>query len=325
MKRSEFLKGLIGVVAAAGLPPALASDEPRRIGTSTVEECRQALGRLYTLDGQHGSGNLYAVSTYMIERLHRLLDRASYSIETGDELRRVTAAVVENTGWVAFDGGRNDLARQWWLEAIHAADLADDVETRSVVLLSMAMAEANFGSGREAVHLVEATRSAVGSPSPRLASLLSAREALGHGRMGDRAAVARAMTASRALLQRGPSAADPGWIGFWNGADLASHEAKAFRLAGHHRGAELAAREAVTLADATVPRNAAFYRCQLSEVLAEHGDLDEAMALARPLVLGVRSESRRVQRMLDGTVTAIGRRGPQRGAEFARWAEVVAS
>ena len=46
MHRSTFIKGLLGTAAAAAMPPILAADEPRRIGMSTVIDCREAVARL---------------------------------------------------------------------------------------------------------------------------------------------------------------------------------------------------------------------------------------------------------------------------------------
>jgi tetratricopeptide (TPR) repeat protein len=235
----------------------------------------------------------------------------------------VTSAATENVGWTAFDAGRNDVARRWWLEALHAADLAEDTNTRAIVLLSMGLAAHQERRGGEAVDLADAARRAAPDATPLLASLTAARSGLGHGRLGDKAEVVRSFATAQSLLDRGPAENDPPWIGFWGPSDLATHEARAWAAVGDHATAIRAARESVAAADPLMSRNKAIYRLNLAWMLAQHGDVDEAIDNVGPQLLAARKNtSRRVTDLLDRTVHAIGGRGAA-GRDFAAWARTV--
>src|SRR4051794_25810575 len=89
--------------------------------------------------------------------------RASHSSQGRRQLRRVAAATAEHSGWLAFDAGRADDARRWWLEAMHFADLAENTDARATALASMALQACtsdNPADGREAVDLMDAAQRA---------------------------------------------------------------------------------------------------------------------------------------------------------------------
>ena len=168
----------------------------------------------------------------------------------------------------------------------------------------------NPADGREAVDLMGvARRSARAAMTPRLASLLSARQAIGHARAGDRSAAVNAMSdAERFLGSRTPEDDEPRWLHFWGSADLSCHEARAFLALGDAAQAERAASAAQDICDESIyPRNHTIYAAVRARALIEGGKVDDAIAAAMPVVarvstLGSRrivSETRSTVRMLS--------------------------
>ena len=49
----------------------------------------------------------------MSQRLQDALRHGSYPSSVGAELQRVTAMTMEQTGWLAYDAGWPQQARQW--------------------------------------------------------------------------------------------------------------------------------------------------------------------------------------------------------------------
>jgi transcriptional regulator with XRE-family HTH domain len=326
VKRSEFLRGVLGAATALALPAVVADDVPGRVDQRTVRECRVALGRLYDLDNRLGGAAVYGITAHVVERMRNTLARASYHPESGAALHEIAAAAAEHAGWLSFDAGRPGPARRWWLEALHMADLGGARQVRITALVSMALQAADSPrplDGREAVNLVQAARSTVGNDRvPRLSSLLAAREALGHARSGDRTAALHALATSERLLDTTPVDDEPAWLRFWNPADLACHQARVALFLGDIPSAEKAARTALACADEPAyPRNHALYSARLASVLARAGKLDESIAIATPVVARVNAfGSRRIRADLHDTVCVLDRQPyyPP-AAEFTAW------
>jgi hypothetical protein len=186
----------------------------------------------------------------------------------------------------------------------------------------------NGRDGREAVTLVGAARRAAGrDASPRLLSLLAAREAFGYAKTGDRTAAVRALaTSERALDQDSHTDGEPTWLNFWSYADLACHRARVALVLDDLREAERASRLAVAASDATTyPRNHTLYTALLGTSLARGGAVDEAMAVTPPVVVqATRFGSRRILGETRRVLGEIERRKGYRPAEsFTAWARQV--
>jgi hypothetical protein len=275
--RRDFLGSAIALAAAALLPQPVA--EPARISPDDVRRCWVSLRRLFELDDRQGGGTVYAMAASMARRLQNALDRGSYGASVGQELGRVTSATMEHAGWLAYDTGRQDDARRWWLETCHLADMAAIPEARVTALTSMSLHASTGGRGHEAASLARAARDVAGDrATPTLLSLLSAREAVGLAQARDSAGAVAAVAEARRWLDLGREGNEPLWLDFWNPADLACHETRVYLALGQGKTAEAAARSAVASADPVAfPRNHAIYTVRLASVLTHLGQLDEAI------------------------------------------------
>src|SRR4051794_24938233 len=216
--RRDFLGGAIALAAAAMLPQRIAS--PGRVGSADVDQCWVSLRRLFELDDRQGGGTVYAMASRMARHLQDAVGQASYSPSVGRDLGKVTSATMEHAGWLAYDSGRHEDARRWWLETCHLADMADLPEARVTALASMSLqAGSTAGRGREAADLAGAARAAAGDgASPTLLSVLAAREAVGLAQVRDAAGAVAAVAASRRWLGLGRPGDEPLWLGFLGAA-----------------------------------------------------------------------------------------------------------
>lgn len=279
VNRKQFLSGLIGTLAVPSLA-GVAGASISKIDATDVRRYRINLSSLYALDDHYGAGEeVYGLTIRSMRFLLRALEHASYSASVGVELRSVAGQLMEHAGWLAFDAGFDHDARYWWLEALHSARMASDVDTETVVLASMSLAASRSGRGREAVDLARAALRAITPRStPRLRSVLAAREALGHARLGDRAATADALRHADSELQHGERDDDPMWLDFWGPSDLASHVTQTARYLGDLSVAERSARDALAAVDPTIhPRNHAIYQARYAATLVEQRRIDEAI------------------------------------------------
>lgn len=320
--RREFLAGAVTLAVTAMLPHGVAIAGPGRIDATDAAQCRTALRRLFEMDDAQGGGSVYHLAAGMAQRLQDALRRGTYPGAVGHELYEVTAATMEHAGWLAYDAGRAETARRWWLETCHLADLADVPDARVTALASMALqASTDPMRGPDTVDLARAARAAAKDQhTPTLLSLLAAREAVGHARSGDRVAAASAIAEARRWLDHGRRGDEPLWLGFWGAADLAWHETQAAAATGRTTLAETAARAALANVDAEAfPRNHALYAVRLGLVLTQVGQLDEAVSVtgyAFQRVDAVRG-SRRIVSDLRRTVDLLGAQSYSPARTFA--------
>lgn len=278
VNRKQFLGGLMATVAAPAF--VISGISRARVSETDVTRYKADLARLYALDDHYGaSGEVYGLTVRSMRHLLRTLEHVSYTPSVGDELRSVAGQLMEHAGWLAFDAGQPHDARYWWLEALHAARMAADVDTEVVVLASMSLAASRDGRGREAVDLAcAASRVAAPRLTPRLRSILAAREALGHARAGNRTDATKALGHAHAELEHGRCDDDPTWLDFWGASDLAAHVTQTVSYLGELPAAERSARDALATVDpSSHPRNHALYQARYAAALVSRRKVDEAL------------------------------------------------
>lgn len=299
VNRIEFL----GLVASTAAGSVLGHQtERRQLGSSDVRILRSDLRRLYELDDQHGGGDVYSLAARTAGTVRRAVDQATYRAATGRALWSMVGELTEHVGWLAYDGERHDEARRWWLEALHVARLLDDGRVEAVVMASMSLQASRRGTGREAVELARVAQKAARHwGTPRLRSLLFAREALGHARVRDTVSTLRALRRADVELGRGRADDDPLWLDFYGEADLHWHRMLAALDRQDLAEAEHAIRAALAAVGASFPRNHALYLTDLADVLIARGQLDEGVSVASRAVSRASDlGSRRVDREVDG-------------------------
>ncbi len=333
VQRREFHRLAASVLTGAALdwpdatwevaasPPG-GVDAPVRIGDSDVARYRKHLEWLYELDNTYGGGAAYRLTVTAVQQMRRALDSASYSPTTGNTLARVLGEATEHAGWLAYDAGRQDDARYWWLEALAAAQTVDDDDVSTVAFASMSLAASTVGTPRDVINLARAAqRCAAIRNTPRLRSLLLVREAVGHAAQGERKTTWSAFTQADNLVGTDTDA-DPYWLEFWGEADLACHRMKAAEILGDLDAAIQAAREAVVAVNPRFARNHAAYLASHGRVLAVAGHLDEAMEITGQAILRTAGvDSARIRSNIGRAVDILAKRdaGPTvRG--FVEWA-----
>ncbi|MGH3828716.1 MAG: helix-turn-helix domain-containing protein [Pseudonocardiaceae bacterium] len=318
VERRELVGGAAGLALAVLLPQRVAI--PGRIAAVDVTQCWAALRRLYELDDRHGGGTVCELTEGMARRLQDALRQGSYLPAVGRELQKVTAATMEHAGWLSYDAGWHDRARRWWLETGHFTDVAEVPGVRVTALASMALQASDVGSGAEAVDLIRAARKTVTRDQENLPlmSLLAAREALGHAQAGDRGATVSALGQAHQWLDCGLRGDEPFWLDFWGPADLAWHETKVALATGQVKSAEAAARAALARVDPVLfPRNHTLYAAGLGLILAQRGQLDEAISVTTDAMHQEFRGSGRVIANLRRTVDLLGQQKYPPATTFA--------
>ncbi|MGH3328820.1 MAG: helix-turn-helix domain-containing protein [Streptomycetales bacterium] len=251
-----------------------------QIGISDVQRMRAVVRQLFDIDDAFGGDRVQSLAVSHLRRIQRVINGAQYSERVGRQLQSAAAEFAEHAGWLSFDAGRHDEARFYYNEALSAARLAGDDGLSVQVLASMSLHSTDLNRPREALNLVRlAQRLAVRWVSPKLTSLLAARRALAHAKLGEGQECRRALTRAARHLDRDTSS-EPAWLDFYDGAELADAAALCHVSLGDHRSARSLFRDALAVQRPYYVRNRALYCSEFAGSLLAEGETEEACHVA---------------------------------------------
>ncbi len=299
--RRKFLAGaLLGALGATGpLRDLLAHPTPRQVGMAQALETQDLVRQLRALDAKFGGDQLWNLGASHLDRVHRMLNRSSYTLEVGRELQVATGELTWFVGWLSFDAGRQEQARHAYAEALSIAWLVEDEQLATQVLAIMSM-QASQNRPREAIRLAEAAQEhAAGWATPRVRSLLAMREAEGYAAMGDASGFGRALIRAKQRFEKGPHDKDPEWLSFYTPRNFANCEGLCWTTLGLYDRAENLFREAVDQQDDYYQRNHASYLTNFATALFGQRDIGQAAGIATEALplLGTVSSSRILERL----------------------------
>lgn len=320
VERRAFLFDGAGVLLALPLGTGQA---PGKIGVSEVRAVKAAVTTLYAKDHDHGSAPLRQAASEALHTAYQWLQSGTYTSRTESKLRSATGALSIAAGWLSYDSGRAGDAHSLYGEALAAARIADDPELETHAFGCLSLLAKASGRPREAISAAQGAQTVARNlGSPRLLSLFSMREAGGWALMGDATATDKAIVRAHTLYAKGPSDADPAWLGFYAPGELAGLECLARADLGQHERAASGAEQAVLLHGDDFARNRALYT---ADVAIQHAVRDrpepEAAAEAAGRLLAFLPEVRsdRLLQSLHNVAGALQRHG--RVPAVASWIE----
>jgi len=254
----------------------------------TVDRARQIrlmVPELSKLDDQGGGEAVCQAAQWCLHKVDTLLNQVDYGELAGRELQSAYGEMAEMTGWLQFDAGRYEDARFYYGEALRAAQLAEDLSLEVLTLASMNTLSRYQGRPREAIQLIRlAQRRAAGWAPPRLAALLSAREAVCWAQLGDAGASRNAMQRAHHAFHPDLREEDPHWLTFFDAAELSARRATASGYLGLPDQAASAMQAAVDGLAPQFQRNRASYSVRLGLLLFAQGDAVRACEVVSPVV-----------------------------------------
>ncbi|MFF0491104.1 helix-turn-helix domain-containing protein [Nocardia sp. NPDC004068] len=283
VNRRNFLRASAfgtGAAVAAG-QGAAASTDGLHIGTADVAEIIASTSEIHELDLLVGGDRLCRVAAGQVRFIERLLEHGSYTDAVGRDLTSAAAEAMTAAGWVHWDAGRPDRARQYYAKARQTASAAGNVIAESHALLNASLVSFQGGFGpskpskqlrpRDAVNLAEAAQTtARGSGGPRLRARAVIYEAGAHSTAGDSSAMTNAISRAHRAFEstRGH---DPEWV-YLPPAALAGMTGWAHMRIGDHKTATAYLQEAI---DGTAwwPRENIGWRIKLAENHIQAGEL----------------------------------------------------
>jgi len=260
--------------------------EPRSITVVDVEAVREATAMFSGFDYKYGGGRPKSlVASFLDQEVLPNIPHVSPHDPIGREYFREVAALTRLAGWTAYDTGAHGLAQRYLTQAFRLAKAAGDKPLCGRILAGMSH-QANFlGHFQRAVDLARAAyKGANGYATPTTMALFHAMEARALASMGREEDVTAALLTAERWHSQGNRANDPGWIHYFDAAELHAEFAHCFRDVGNAELANHHATASIEASESTYVRSLSFCRTVLATSHLQGGDLEESLRIARSVV-----------------------------------------
>jgi tetratricopeptide (TPR) repeat protein len=254
-----------------------------RLDADVVGWIEDRIPMLRRMDDQLGGTQLRQVVDAELRLVNGLLADGSYDSVVGSRLYAAAADLGQLAGWVSFDAGLHSAAQRYYVAALHAAQAAGNPALGANVLAAMSYQSITVGETSDAIALSErAVEGAQRGGSPRVAAMLAARQARAYSLAGDRTSCSRALgRAEEAMTHAKDGIEEPGWIYYFDEAELAA-QAGACRLAlGQYNDAKLELDHALQIQQPTYTRDRTIYHLRLATTQLCLGEVEHACSLGR--------------------------------------------
>ena len=290
-----------GVVARAGIDPGAWKDASLRwlvdpvsppeaglsgevrVGMGDVERFAVTVEAFRQLDDRFGGGNArQALIQYLSSDADRLL-RGRYTGAVGCALFSAVAEATLLAAWMSYDSvPRSALAQRYFIQALALAQAGGDQLLGASILDAMSHQATYTGRFAEAANLARAARTGTaGIATATLTAHFHTMEARALARLGDAKACDRALAEAVREFERRRPDDDPGWIRYFDEAELAAEFGHCLRDLGRPAdAARYASRSVATEAGNGFIRSDFFATMVLADAHLAAGELEQACATA---------------------------------------------
>ncbi|GIF98231.1 helix-turn-helix domain-containing protein [Catellatospora citrea] len=274
MRRRTFVTAPLAVAVASlgGADDELVA--VGRVGAADAQRLHRAVTRLRVLGHQHGGESLWQAAAGIAREGYTILEQGTFSAAVGDQILAATGRAQMCAGWLAFDSGRQDIARSCYNEALALARQASNHGIEVHALVNLAFQSTFLRMPRQALRYADAAERIAQSydPTGRIAVVPLIRQATAHAIAGDRGESAKATTLARRRLDKSHQEGDD-WCAFVSPAELDAIEATTAMLLGDTARAEPLLEQAVAAHNVGFARNRALYRVRLARTRLDRGDI----------------------------------------------------
>lgn len=248
-------------------------------------------------DRQFGGGCVYgAVVRYLEQEIAPRLFKGKSDVFCA------AAALTEMAGWMAHDGGNDELAREHFDRALRFASATDDIELAAHVHASLSHLVQQLDSPREGLRLAQAGRSILRRRDhhPALGARLHAMEAQALATLRRRADCERALMNAELALDRAPSRGPSPWVSPFDRASLAAEASQCMQQLQQLAAARAHSEQVIHLRNTDQARSRAFGQLRLAAILVSQGELEHACTVSQAaLASSDRLSSSRVAQLVQ--------------------------
>jgi hypothetical protein len=254
-----------------------------RVDADVVGWIEDRIPMLRRMDDQLGGTQLRQVVDAELRLVNGLLGDGAYNTKVGSRLYAAAADLGQLAGWVSFDAGLHSAAQRYYVAALHAAQAAGDPVLGANILAGMSYQATTAGDASDAIALSErASQGATRWASPRVVALLEARQARAYAMAGEKRACSAALgRAEEAISRCSVEITEPGWIYYFDEAELAAQAGACRLVLGQYEIANDQLAHALKLQDPAFARDRTIYYLRLASTQLKLGDLEHAYSLGK--------------------------------------------
>ena len=252
-----------------------------RVGRADIAAIRATIAAFSSLDNDFGGGHARrALVQYLGSDVAQLLS-GRYTEQAGRELFATVAEGTLLAAWASYDAGLETLAQRYFIQALRLSQAAGDLLLGGSILDAMSHQATFLGRHREAANLARAARTGTcGQATATLTAHFHAMEARALAAAGDTAGCHRALGEAVRVFERRQPGDDPGWIGYFDDAELSAEFSHCFRDIGRSADAATYAERSLESAGAS-PRSDFFVTMVLADSYLARGEVEAACDTAR--------------------------------------------
>lgn len=284
MRRRNLLQFSMAAATVGGLASTITDPATiGRVGANDVDQLSAAVKRLYALDYAHGGDQLWELAAARAGKGYALLEHGTYTPDIGARLLWVTGRAQLCAGWLAFDAGRQEIARAHFAEALALARQGSDdqaAEIEASALANLALQSNTLGKPREGLRFAMAAEHAAPAGMPGLAVLPRFRRAIARSLMGDTASTDAEISAARRLVDDAQEAPMAEWYAFVHQAEMDAIEATCAMELGRSRRADDLLTGAIGSYGDRFARNRALLRVRLARTRLDGRQVEGAAEAA---------------------------------------------
>lgn len=284
-----------------GFRPEASRRDVSRATAGDVMRLRATRDLFDRLDNQFGGGHARrALLEYLRNDLPNLL-RAGASGRVHQDLLSAAAEATQLAAWMSYDAGHHGIAQRYFIQALGLADAADDRLLAASILDAMSHQATFLGHFNEAANMARAARlGAAGVSTPILSAHFYAMEARALARLGQASGCDRALTSAVKEFARHTPGEGPGWIQYFDEAELAAELGHCNRDLGRALPATTYAAQAIGSASGQYLRSDFFATMVLADSYFDQGEVEQACDVAlRAIRIGEQLKSARCHVYVD--------------------------
>ncbi|MFI7598406.1 hypothetical protein [Actinoplanes sp. NPDC049681] len=254
----------------------------RRVGMSDVDALRATVKLFSEMDNDFGGAHArQSLVQYLATNVAAMLG-GTYAETTGRALFTATAESTLLAAWMSYDAGIHGVAQRYFIQALRLAQTGGDVLLAGSILDAMSHQATFLGRHQEAANLARAARTGTrGVATATLTAHFYAMEARALALAGDSVAAEKALGNAVRIFERRRPGVDPGWIEYFDDAELSAEFGHCYRDIGQHAKAIDYAERAIVGAAGVSPRSDFFVTMVKSSGLLASGDLEGSIATLR--------------------------------------------
>jgi tetratricopeptide (TPR) repeat protein len=259
--------------------------KPTRVVPEVIAPISRAIGSLRRFDDLLGPRAALAPALTQRNLILQLLGSVQ-RVDVRSALLNLNSQLSQFLGWLAFDMGHHQIARNRFNEALRLAHEVEDEALAAYILGHLSILVTYSDEPHEGLAFAEAAETrGLRTATPATASWLATVQAEVWATLGARTAAEQALERATTLLDSRKADEDPPWMYHYGQLGLAGAAGTCYLLLNLPDASRKALDKAMTLSPAQEVREQAVYLTRLAATYIPEGEIERACQIAGEAII----------------------------------------